>query len=52
MEILTIALPGVVVIIGYLLWRWLMRACERANVADWGNKWVNRLDGLNRLYLP
>lgn len=50
MEILTIALPGVVVIIGYLLWRWLMRACERANVADWGNKWVNRLDGLNRLF--
>lgn len=24
--------------------------CERANVADWGNRWLNRLDGLNRIF--
>lgn len=50
MEMLAIVLLIVVVIIGCLLWRWLMRACERANATDWGNKWVNRLDGLNRLF--
>lgn len=50
MDTLTIALLSAVVIIGWLFWRWLQRACERANVADWGNKWVNRLDGLNRLF--
>ncbi len=31
------------------LW-WLVRRCERANVADWGNPWLNRLDGLNRIF--
>ncbi|BAU48775.1 glycerol acyltransferase [Sulfurifustis variabilis] len=25
-------------------------ACESANRADWGGKWLNRLDGLNRLF--
>ncbi|MDH3468394.1 MAG: hypothetical protein OES26_21230 [Gammaproteobacteria bacterium] len=25
-------------------------ACERSNRADWGNAWLNRLDGLNRLF--
>jgi 1-acyl-sn-glycerol-3-phosphate acyltransferase len=24
--------------------------CEAANQADWGGKWLNRLDGLNRLF--
>ena len=28
----------------------LMVAADRANVADWGGKWRNRLDGLNRLF--
>jgi 1-acyl-sn-glycerol-3-phosphate acyltransferase len=32
------------------LWRWLIRRCEAANRADWGHKWVNRLDGLNRIF--
>jgi 1-acyl-sn-glycerol-3-phosphate acyltransferase len=27
-----------------------MAACEAANRADWGGKWLNRLDGLNRLF--
>lgn len=28
----------------------LIAACEAANVADWGGKWINRLDGLNRIF--
>lgn len=31
-------------------WRWLIRRCELAHVADWGNRWLNRLDGLNRIF--
>ncbi|MCL5801755.1 MAG: 1-acyl-sn-glycerol-3-phosphate acyltransferase [Gammaproteobacteria bacterium] len=33
-------------------WLWLrfLRACEAANQADWGGRWLNRLDGLNRLF--
>ena len=34
----------------WLGWRWALRKCEAANVADWGNRWINRLDGLNRLF--
>jgi len=30
--------------------RWALQKCEAANVADWGNRWINRLDGLNRLF--
>jgi 1-acyl-sn-glycerol-3-phosphate acyltransferase len=37
-------------ILGWVLWRGLVRYCERANGADWGNNWINRLDGLNRLF--
>jgi len=36
-----------------LLWfggRRLLARCEAAHVADWGNRWLNRLDGLNRLF--
>ncbi len=29
----------------------LFRKADAANVADWGSKWQNRLDGLNRLFL-
>jgi 1-acyl-sn-glycerol-3-phosphate acyltransferase len=33
---------------------WLLRrailACEAANEADWGGRWLNRLDGLNRIF--
>lgn len=29
---------------------WGVRRCEEANSADWGAKWLNRLDGLNRLF--
>ncbi len=34
-----------------LFFRWLFRKAEAANVADWGSKWQNRIDGLNRLFL-
>lgn len=35
-----------------LVWAWfrLLRTCEAANVADWGGRWLNRLDGLNRIF--
>jgi 1-acyl-sn-glycerol-3-phosphate acyltransferase len=33
---------------------WLLRRailiCEAANEADWGGRWLNRLDGLNRIF--
>jgi len=31
-------------------WLRFWRLCERANSADWGSRWLNRLDGLNRLF--
>jgi len=35
-----------------VLWSWqrLLRACEAACKADWGGRWLNRLDGLNRIF--
>jgi 1-acyl-sn-glycerol-3-phosphate acyltransferase len=30
--------------------RRLMRACDQANRVDWGHRWLNRLDGLNRIF--
>ena len=34
-----------------LFFRRLFRKADAANVADWGSKWQNRIDGLNRLFL-
>jgi len=31
-------------------WRRLLAVCDAAHVADWGGKWINRLDGLNRIF--
>lgn len=28
----------------------LVHACRRANRVDWGNNWINLIDGLNRLF--
>ncbi len=42
-----LALLLVVAVVGF---HRLMVAADRANVADWGCKWRNRLDGLNRLF--
>jgi len=40
------------VLLAGLAWgvRRLIAAAERANVADWGGKWRNRIDGWNRLF--
>lgn len=34
----------------WLLWWHLISVCEAANRVDWGSVWLNRLDGLNRLF--
>ncbi|MHB8551440.1 MAG: lysophospholipid acyltransferase family protein [Acidiferrobacterales bacterium] len=31
-------------------WRRLMELLDSAQVADWGSRWLNRLDGLNRIW--
>ncbi len=33
-----------------LAWRSVAYRLDRANGADWGGKWLNRLDGLNRIF--
>ena len=33
-----------------ILARYFFRICDAANGADWGNAWLNRLDGFNRLF--
>jgi len=33
-----------------VLWRRAIAVCEKANAADWGGKWINRLDGLIRIF--
>lgn len=38
-----------VVLLGRLIQR-VIKICEAANEADWGGKWLNRLDGLNRIF--
>ncbi len=45
---LVVLIVGAVVLV--FLWHKLLRACEAENVADWGNRWLNRLDGLNRIF--
>jgi 1-acyl-sn-glycerol-3-phosphate acyltransferase len=47
--LLLIALIAIAIVL--LLFRWLFRRADAANVADWGSQWKNRLDGLNRLFL-
>lgn len=47
-------LTGILVISAFLLaiilLFWLNRQCVAANKKDWGNVWLNRLDGLLRLF--
>ena len=49
----TAAAPYIILLIVlavlWLGWRMVIRRCEAANETDWGNPWLNRLDGLNRL---
>lgn len=44
----------VAVLLAALLLGWLghraLRALDRAHLADWGGRWTNRIDGLNRLF--
>jgi 1-acyl-sn-glycerol-3-phosphate acyltransferase len=47
---ITLALLLMGVVLLWVLWHWGVRRCELANVADWGNPWLNRLDGLNRIF--
>jgi len=47
---LTILIMVLAAVASWLGWRWAVKKCEVANVADWGSRWLNRLDGLNRLY--
>jgi 1-acyl-sn-glycerol-3-phosphate acyltransferase len=42
-------LPVAVVAAGWG-WRHVVRICEAANQADWDARWLNCLDGLNRIY--
>lgn len=44
-----LGLALLLVLAAWLLRR-LMWVCEAANEADWGGRWLNRLDGLNRLF--
>ena len=50
MSSFTIILIIIVLAAIILLFGWLHVIGERANVADWGAGWTNRLDGLNRLF--
>ena len=40
----------VAALLAFVLWRWLAARLEAAAEADWGRPWLNRLDGLNRLF--
>lgn len=41
---------AVLLALGRWGWRRVLRKAEAANVADWGGHWLNRLDGLNRIF--
>jgi 1-acyl-sn-glycerol-3-phosphate acyltransferase len=49
-SLLFFALFGAVLVLLAASWRAAMRALERANGAEWGGKWLDRLDGLNRIF--
>ncbi|OGT20353.1 MAG: glycerol acyltransferase [Gammaproteobacteria bacterium RBG_16_57_12] len=43
---------GVIIILAAALWTWrrFLRRCEAECEVDWGSVWLNRFDGLNRLF--
>lgn len=43
---------ALILLIAFAIWlaRRFLQICEAANEADWGGRWLNRLDGLNRLF--
>ncbi len=46
----TVLILGLILVILAGFFYWLNKACLAANKTDWGNFWLNRLDGLNRLF--
>lgn len=44
-----LAMAAPLALVGLVSYR-LIVVCERANEADWGGPWLNRLDGLNRIF--
>lgn len=46
----SLAFGIVIVPVVVLLWRRLVRVLDEANGTDWGGPWLNRLDGLNRIF--
>jgi 1-acyl-sn-glycerol-3-phosphate acyltransferase len=44
-----LALPALAVA-AFWLGRRTIAVCDAANEADWGGRWLNRLDGLNRIF--
>jgi len=50
-ETLLLLLLAIAIGMVVLFFRWLFRKADAANIADWGSKWKNRFDGLNRLFL-
>ena len=46
----TVIILILVTALGIWVWRRGLRYCEQAAVADWGVRWLNRLDGLNRIF--
>ena len=50
MTVITFMVLAAATILLAWLWFWLLCLCEAANGADWGNRWLNRLDGLNRIF--
>lgn len=49
MSALAVALSLLLVVLLWQLYR-LRNACHRANRVEWGPRWMNLLDGLNRLF--
>ncbi len=41
---------GGAVVAGAVGWYLMVRKLEQASRADWGRRWLNRLDGLNRIF--
>lgn len=48
LTIIAVSAVFLVAIVFFL--RWACKRCEAANEVDWGGRWLNRLDGLNRLF--
>lgn len=45
------AVIGAVALVAFVgAGRFTISICESANQADWGGRWLNRLDGLNRIF--